>query len=247
MTLCIIQARMGSTRLPGKSMKPLAGKPSLWHVVTRCQQAKTLDRIMVATTVRQEDDRIAAFCEANGVAYFRGSADNVLERYYLAARSVAPEVVVRVTADCPLIDPETIDVCVRQLESVGWGYLSNAAPGERTYPYGLDIEAFLFEELKRAYTNATQPTQKEHVTPYIHQTSSCVGPILIAPPALSRPYRLTVDYPEDFQLMERIYAALYQPGTIISTVAALAWLDEHPEVANINDAMKERWQQNKNW
>lgn len=229
---------MGSTRLPGKTLKFLGGKPSLWHVVERCRAAVQSGTVIIATTTNPEDDAIAQFCNDYDIPFFRGSSDNVLDRYYRAARQYGIDVVARVTADCPLVDPKTIDRVFSALKDRHCDYVSNVVPGERTFPRGFDVEVFTFAALEKAHREATEKMETEHVTPYLWQNKKKefnVGDIVTAPPQLKRPqYRLTVDYPEDFEVVEKIYNALYRPGAIIDSVAMIAYLDAHPEIASIN-------------
>ncbi|MFH1077793.1 MAG: glycosyltransferase family protein [Patescibacteria group bacterium] len=243
MTACIIQARMGSTRLPGKILKMLAGKPMLWHVVVRCRKATKVDRVIVATTTNPEDDAVEAFCVENGIECFRGSSDDVLERYHGAAKEAGADTVVRVTSDCPLIDPTVIDLFIGAFETQSVDYVSNIIPGHRSFPRGLDVEVFGFAPLETAAAEATEPYEKEHATPYIWENRKGafrIGQAVPVPPDLSRGHRLTVDYPEDFALIERIYVELYRPGSIIDTVQALAFLDKHPEVASLNASCEQK-------
>ena len=244
MTAAIIQARMGSTRLPGKIMKELAGKPMLWHVVERARQAGKLDKVIVATTVGPEDDAVEKLAKEEGWDYFRGSAEDVLERYYQAAKKFGAETIVRITADCPLIAPEIIDECVQKFAAGRCDYISNINPGERTSPRGLDVEVFSFEALEKAFREAVQPYEREHVTPYIWQNKKNefkIGSMITATPSYARPqYRLTVDFPEDFQLMEKIYGEFYKPGKIIDIPGVLRFLDARPEIVTVNAHCEEK-------
>lgn len=237
MIVCIIQARMGSTRLPGKILKNLAGRPMLWHVAERVKRAKLVDAAVVATTTESEDDQVKSFCEAHGIAHFRGSAENVLGRYYEAARQFDADVVVRVTGDCPLIDPEVIDECIRAFRTHRPDYISNVNPGPRSFPRGLDVEVFAFTALEDAFQNAREPYEREHVTPFMWENKDGhfrLGPPVLASAEYASSRRLTVDYPEDFTLMEKIYTILYQEGGIVHVPDALRLLDENPEIAAIN-------------
>lgn len=236
MVAIIIQARMGSSRLPGKIMKNLAGHEVLWQVVNRCQKSSA-DKIIIATTTNAEDDVIERFCVQNNLDYFRGSSENVLERYYLAAKKYKADIVVRITSDCPLIDPGIIDLCLEKFKKNKYDYLSNVVPGDRTFPRGLDVEVFSFSALKRAYQQAKENYEKEHVTPYIWENKKGefrIGPMIIAGSEYARNYRLTLDYPEDLRLISKIYEVFYREGKIIPVPEALKWLDEHPDIAEIN-------------
>ncbi|MDP3935325.1 MAG: glycosyltransferase family protein [Candidatus Giovannonibacteria bacterium] len=237
MMAIIIQARMSSTRLPGKIMKNLAGKPMLWHVVTRCLAAKSADKVIVATTVNSEDDVVENFCKENNFLYSRGSLDNVLSRYYETAKKFGADIVVRATSDCPLIDPKIIDLCVEVFQKSGADYISNVVPGERTFPRGLDVEVFKFSALEKACRLASENYEKEHATPYIWENKKNefkIGAMIMAAPEYARNYRLTVDYPEDFELIEKIYSKFFVPGKIISIPEALKFLDASPDLLKIN-------------
>jgi spore coat polysaccharide biosynthesis protein SpsF (cytidylyltransferase family)/aryl-alcohol dehydrogenase-like predicted oxidoreductase len=195
----VVQARMGSSRLPGKVMLQAAGRPLLWHQLERLRRVKNAQQVVVATSVAQEDDVIAAFCAAEGVAVVRGSQNDVLSRYVLAADSTAADAVVRLTADCPLIDPEIIDaVIATYLASPALHrYVSNTA--QRTYPRGMDVEVFSRAMLDEAHRKAVTQYDREHVTPFIIRVVA--GPVHIgnvaAPRSLAQ-YRLTVDYQSDY-------------------------------------------------
>ncbi len=245
-TVCIIQARMGSSRLPGKTLKLLGDKPLLWHVAERVKHAKLVDSVVIATTTSPDDDAIFSFYQEFGLACHRGSVENVMSRYYEAAKEQGATIVVRVTGDCPLVDPVTLDACIAAFQQGSWDYLSNALPGERSYPRGLDVEVFTFAALEKAFQNAKETYELEHVAPYIWENKTGefrISPIMSAPTGLARPYRLTVDYPEDFAVVEKIYQALYKPGEIIPIAEAMAFLDAHPEVALINSQCEEKWKQ----
>lgn len=235
-THIIIQARIGSGRLPGKILKDLCGFPMLYHVVERCKESKRADKVIVATTTQQEDDVTASFCDEHKVDYARGSENNVLERYHETALKFGSSRIVRVTADCPLIEPSIIDLCIEKFEKEkGMDYLSNISV--RTFPRGLDVEVFSFDALERAWKRAKEPYEREHVTPYIWENKNGefkIGEVLRASPEYARNYRLTVDYPEDFEVVKKIYEALYKPNTIVDAREALAFLDHHPEIARIN-------------
>ena len=163
--VAIIQARMGSSRLPGKSMAEIEGQPMLWHVVQRVKRAGLVDRVMVATSTNTADDAIADMCKLNGIPCYRGSENDVLDRFYSAARAEKAACVVRITADCPLIDPEVIDRVVLRFQRGDLDYASNAMV--RSYPDGLDTEVFSFSALEKAWHEATKTSEREHATPYL--------------------------------------------------------------------------------
>lgn len=208
MTVAILQARMSSTRLPGKVMKPLLGRPMIERQLERLQRCDTLDRIIVATSDDPSDDVLADHLRSIGVEVFRGSLTDVLDRYIACARAHGVSGrIVRLTADCPLADPTVVDDCVRLHERLGVDYCANS--GRRTYPHGLDVEAFDLTALETAWREAKDPYDREHVTPYLYRNPDkfTVGH-LVQDPDLSR-LRWTVDTPEDFAFVEKVYEALY--------------------------------------
>lgn len=210
MTVAVLQARMSSTRLPGKVMKPLAGRPMIERQLERLRRCETLERIVVATSDDPSDDVLAAHLESIGVPVFRGSLTDVLARYLGAARAFGIEgQMVRLTADCPLADPGVIDDCVRLHRELGVDYVSNGR--RRTYPHGLDVEVFEVGALEIAGREATDPYDREHVTPFIyrHPERFSLGELVQATDESH--LRWTVDTPEDFDFVARVYAALY-PG-----------------------------------
>jgi spore coat polysaccharide biosynthesis protein SpsF len=238
MIVAIIQARMGATRLPGKVLKGISGHPVLFHVVERVRRAANLTKVVVATTMTPEDDEVAAFCTLSGYDVFRGSSSDVLARYYEAAKGAGADTVVRITCDCPLIDPVIIDRCVGEFNKLRPDYLSNVVPGERTFPRGLDTEVFSFPALERAHLESKESFEREHVTPYIWQNkngSFVISPTVKADPEYNRPqYRLTLDFPEDLELFQKIYGQHYKRGKIIPTLDVIRYLDENPDVVAIN-------------
>jgi len=233
----IIQARMASARLPGKIMKELAGHTMLWHVVERAKKASMVDKTIVATTTDLQDDAIQDLAEKEGWPLYRGSRDDVLDRYYQTAKVFKADIIVRITADCPLIDPLVIDECIREFQLRKCDFLSNVLEDKSTFPRGLDVRVCSFQALEEAARNATKPYEREHVAPYIWENKEGkfnICSVIEASPEYARNYRLTVDYPEDLTMMEKMYSALYKRGTIIDTKEAISFLDSHPEIVNIN-------------
>lgn len=161
----VIQARMGSTRLPGKVLMALHGKPMLAHVLERAGAVPGIDTVIVATTVHDRDNPIAEFCRRWQVPCYRGSEDDVLDRYYRASVLDRLQAVIRITADCPLLDPAVVERVVAEFLVSGADYCSNVHPP--TYPDGLDVEVMRIEALERAWCEAADPFEREHVTPYI--------------------------------------------------------------------------------
>lgn len=238
MTGVIIQARMSSTRLPGKVMRLLAGEPVLYHVVERVKRTRGIDTVIVATTVEKEDDAIVRFCEERGYANFRGSRDDVLSRYLEASHAYELDEIVRITSDCPLVDPDIVSELLERFHSGAYDYMSNFTPGERTFPRGLDCEVCTYTALEKAHAGAHESYEREHVTPFMYENKTgefTVGPMLAARGIYARPrYRLTLDYDEDYRLFEHLYDRFYKKGDVITVPDVLTYLDEHPNVAAIN-------------
>ncbi len=236
--VAIIQARMGSTRLPRKVLMELIGEPLLAHVVKRTGRAKTISNIVVATTVKQMDDVIVQLCQQNGWLCFRGDEQDVLDRYYQAAVEYQADVIVRITSDCPLIDPEIIDRVVGEyLKNPSLDYVSNTlAP--RTFPRGLDVEVVSFAALKCAWKEDNNHEWREHVTPYIyrHPEKFSIGTV-VNDKDLSY-MRWTVDTSEDLDFVLRIYEHFRHDR--FSWKEVLALLEKHPEWLEINRHIKQR-------
>ena len=208
MNVALIQARMGSSRFPGKVLEDVAGHPMLWHVVHRLRKAKLIDKVVVATTDRPVDDPIVDFCQEDGLACFRGDERDVLDRFYQAARVHHADVVIRITADCPLIDPAVVDRVVERFQQGDCDYASNASP--YTYPDGLDTEVFSFAALERAWRDASKPSEREHVTPYLRTETFRNANVRSDVPVSPAQYRWTVDHPADLIFVRKVYEAFSQ-------------------------------------
>ena len=226
----IIQARMSSTRLPGKVMMKLSNREVLWHVVKRCQMCKMADSVIVATSTDESDDTIASFCEQNNFSYFRGSLEDVLARYRDSAKKFELDIVVRVTSDCPLIEPTILDAEIQKFREGSVDYVSNAL--NRIFPRGLDCEVFSLKALEKANHEATAAYDREHVTPYI------VKNMRVLPFDVDEKYRgdfrLTLDEENDYKLLKLIYEKFYKEGQIVDTSAVIQYLRENPDIAEIN-------------
>jgi len=228
--LALIQARMGSSRFPGKVLQNLAGRPMLWHVVNRVRAAKSVDQVVIATTDRAVDDPIAKFCEQEGIDYFRGSEHDVLDRFYRAAKANGADVVVRITADCPLIDPAVIDKVLERFARGNCDYACNVI--RYTYPDGLDTEVFSFAALEQAWREASKPSEREHVTPYLRTGKFRIANVESEIPVSPADYRWTVDHPADLEFVRRVYAAFAENGEFgFRDVFDL--LKERPDLATI--------------
>ena len=229
MTVAILQARMSSTRLPGKVLMPVAGRPMIERQLERLRRCATLSRIVVATSLDPTDDGLADHLRGMGVDVFRGSLTDVLDRYVGAALAYdVGEDLVRLTADCPLADPGVIDDCVELRARLGVDYCSNGR--RRTYPHGLDVEAFTLDALLIAGREATDPYDREHVTPFIYRHPERFSIGELAQAREDGHLRWTVDTPEDFAFVERVYAALYaaKPDFTSDDVRALPFSHTGP-------------------
>lgn len=233
-----VQARIGSTRLPGKVMKKIMDKPLLEYQLERLKQVKEADAIVILTSTDQLDDSIAEFCKNRNLLCLRGSNEDVLDRYYQAARERKSDVVVRVTGDCPLIDPQIVDEVIRFFKNHSYDYVSNGI--ERTYPRGLDVEVFSFKALEEAWKNGKRGEEREHVTPYIyrHPELFLIHNISLDPPLDH--YRWTVDTPEDFELVKKILEALYPNNPRFLMKDVLELLDKHPSWMQINAHIEQK-------
>ncbi|UUX51432.1 glycosyltransferase family protein [Nisaea acidiphila] len=233
-TVAIIQARMTSTRLPGKVLREVLGTPLLGYQIERVRRCRTVDEIVLATTTNATDDPVADFAARNGLRLWRGSEDDVLSRYAGAAEMAGADIVVRLTADCPLLDPELVDIVVSTLleSDPPLDYVSNAGTG--TLPDGLDAEVMRAAALMAAYLEATECQEREHVTPFIynHPERFACRRLRQDPPIEGQ--RWTVDQPEDFELVRRIIEALYPRNPEFGYRDVLALLDAHPDWVEIN-------------
>jgi len=236
----IIQARMTSTRLPGKVLMEIEGKPMLWHVINRLKFCKKLNDIILAIPNTKENNILEKFAKKYNLKYYRGSENDVLSRYYNAAKKFRCDIIVRLTSDCPLIDPEIVDKVVERHLKTGADYTSNVL--KRTFPRGLDTEVFNFSVLKKVFYDAKENYQREHITPYIFENPAIFKLQNIeAEGKLRRPdLRLTVDTPDDLRLISEIFRILYQPGKTISIEEVIDLLTEKPELAKINAGISQK-------
>jgi len=239
-TAAIIQARMGSTRLPGKVMKDLNGKPVLWHVIERVKQAENIDQIIIATTTAKRDKIIYDRSIEWGVKSYQGSEEDVLARYYEAANKYEIDRVVRITSDCPLIDPYVIDEIVEYYNKNDYTLVTNAGSdlNNRTYPRGLDTEVFSFDVLEKAYNKAEKKYQREHVTPYIYENYNDI--LYYKNNEDLSNYRITLDTKEDFELIKVLYDKLYQGKHDFYLKDIIEVFKKNPELININKKVEQK-------
>lgn len=231
--LAILQARVSSSRLPNKVLAPILGRPMLAHQIERLKRAGTVDALVVATSDDASDDVLAALCAELGVACHRGSLDDVLARFAGAYAAFGPaEHVVRLTGDCPLADPAVIDAVVRHHMGSGAHYTTNAL--QPTWPDGLDVEVMRAESLMCAFVEARLPSEREHVTPFIHKHPERFDIEHVKGERDLSTLRWTVDEPADLAFVAEVYAALYPRDRAFDTAAILALLESRPELAALN-------------
>jgi len=237
-TLIIVQARMTSTRLPGKVLLPLAGEPMLTRLLERLRRVLRAHGIVIATTTNATDDAIAALCVQQGVPCHRGSEHDVLSRYADAARLQGADVVVRITSDCPLIDPELIDQVIAAYQEGDSDYVSNMLLP--TWPYGMAVEVFSAAALDQAHAEATQPADREHVTPFLYAHPERYRLRNVTSPVNLSQHRWTVDTPEDYELVSRLFKALYPARPHFTQTDILTVLDAHPDWIAINQHIRQK-------
>lgn len=235
--IALLQARVSSSRLPGKVLKPLMGQAMIVRQIERINRSERIDKLVVATSDEQTDDDLANLLEQLDISVFRGDLNNVLDRYYRAAQLYQPEHIVRLTADCPLIDPKVIDLVIAEHLKNNTDYTSNTLT--RSYPDGLDVEVLSFNALEKAWRQATLQSEQEHVTPFIRNHSELFSQHNVANDQDFSDMRWTVDIIEDFNLIEQIYEALYLIKPEFSTQDVLQLIKERPELKTINKVRNE--------
>lgn len=238
--VCIVQARLGSTRLPGKVLKEICSKTVLEHDIDRLKQVKNLNKIVIATTTLEEDNKIEKLVTELGIDCFRGSSEDVLSRYYFAAKKYKADVVVRVTSDCPLIDYNISDKIIQYYldNKDKYDYVSNTI--ERTYPRGLDTEVFSFESLEKSYNEAKKQYEREHVTPYIYQNADKFKMAQYKNERDYSNYRWTLDTEEDYKLINIIYNNLYKKNKLFCFNDILKFIDENSYLTKINEHIQQK-------
>lgn len=233
----VCQARMGSSRLPNKVMLPLAGAPLLQRFIERVSRARHAHTVVVATTMRSEDGAIMGLADSLGYNWYRGHTTDLLDRTFHAALAHDADVVVKIPSDCPLIDPEIIDVVVeRFLERYpNIDYMSNLHPA--TWPDGNDVEVMSMKALHQAYVTAKAPHEREHTTPWLWDGNDQIRKGNVLNPDgcdHSMQYRWTIDYQEDYKFIRAVYEALYNDNPEFSYADVMDFLNEHVEVSNVN-------------
>lgn len=237
-SVVIVQARTGSSRLPGKVLLEVAGKSLLEIEIGRLQRALLPDALCVATTDKPGDSAIEELCRKLGIPCYRGSEDDVLGRYYEAAKYMRADEIVRVTADCPLIDPDVLDLIVEKRRNTGADYASNTL--KRTFPRGLDVECFTYAALASAYSEAKLPWEREHATPFIHSRPERFVLANLEDDRDESDHRWTVDTPEDFQLLSLVLDRFSHDLSGFRYRDVLALLNENPDWRKINAHIEQK-------
>ena len=225
----IIQARLGSSRLPGKVLRNYKNYNLLNVLVQRLKRSKKVKDIIIATTTQKEDDKIVQFCVTNSINYFRGSKNDVLGRYYNASKQFNVKNIIRITSDCPLIDPIILDKMIIEFKKKKLDYLSNTYPEPSTYPDGMDIEIFTFNSLKLANKYSTKKSEKEHVTVYIRSQKKFKTLRTDLTKDKSN-YRLTVDYLKDYNLFKNLVDKFKNKIFFINMNEIITFLDKNPRL-----------------
>jgi len=237
--VAIIQARMGSTRLPGKVLLKVLNKPLLAYQVERVKRSKLINEIVIATTTEELDQEIVDFCELMSLSYYRGSEDDVLSRYYEAASIYKADIVVRITSDCPLIDPNIIDLVINEFitNMKKIDYASNTV--QRSFPIGMDIEVMSFSLIESINRINLVQSFREHVTPYVYKSGIFIIKQVLQEMDKSH-IRLTVDTPEDFILISKVIEELYPKNPSFSLQDLYELFDKKPELLLINHHIKQK-------
>ena len=234
MIIAIIQARMGSSRLPNKTLMEIDGTPSLKFMINRVKKSKIIDKIIVATTNSERDNEIVDFCKDNDILFHRGSEGDVLDRYYQTAKEYKATTVVRLTSDCPLIDHNLIDKTINLYKQKKVDYASNAVPPDKKkYPDGSDVEVFSFEALEKSWNEATDLKDREHVTFFMWKNEDDFKTIMLDNKHDWGKYRITVDYIEDLELVRKIVIKL-NDNNLYGSTKEIIEIIESEKLFNIN-------------
>ena len=230
--MACVQARMGSTRLPRKVLKTIVGMPMLWHIIQRLKRSKLIDKIVIVTSIKKRDIPILKFAKNNGVDSYAGSEEDLVDRHFQAAKKFKADILVRITADCPLVDPEIVDKVIQFFLDGNFDYVSNII--ERTYPDGLDVEVFSYSSLEKIWKEAKTPREREFFTVYMrdHPEIFQIGGIKQGEDISYMQW--TVDTEKDLKFAREIYKRLYKKNKIFYMKDILSLLKKHPELTEIN-------------
>ncbi|MEN6325466.1 MAG: glycosyltransferase family protein [Syntrophomonas sp.] len=239
--VAIVQARMSSTRLPGKVLRNILGKPMLGFIVERLGWVKEIGQIVIATSSDPSDQLVYQFCRENGIACYRGNLNDVLDRFYHTAKEYKADTVIRITGDCPCVDPQLVARLIDLFRSGNYNHAGIATGAgaifmENRFPNGLDAECFSFASLEKAWQEATEAADREHVTPYIWRNKDMFKCGSLKPEEDYSNIRLSVDHIEDFQLVSKIYENLYNQEKPFLMKDIIAFLRANPQLAELNQS-----------
>ena len=240
MVVAIIQARMASTRFPGKVLKEIVGKPMLLHIVNRLKKARLVDKIVVATSRKVQDNPIEKFCRTHKICFYRGDEEDVLDRFYNAAIVFKAGVVVRITADCPLIDPQIVDLTIKRYLGSAKRYDASSNCLIRTYPRGLDTEVVPFSVLKKVWQLSDKQHFREHVTNYLYEHPGVFKVCSVENSKNLSRLRWTVDELADFKFVTQVYKRLYQKRRVFLIEDILQVVEKEPSLKKINKNIKQK-------
>jgi spore coat polysaccharide biosynthesis protein SpsF len=239
--VAIIQARMGSTRLPGKVLLQIKDKPILWHIVNRLKFSKYINSVVISTSTSNADDEIELFAKKNNIDYFRGSEDDVLDRMYKTALKFSADVIIRITGDCPCVDPFLIDDLIAMFNSQKYDFVGVATGAgvinikEKKFPDGLDAECFSFETLKKTWKNAKSQVDREHVTPYMWKEKGRFRNGTLYSKNDYSNIRLTLDHKEDLNFIKKIYNTLYEKDRCFDLKDIIEFIESNPNLIEMNE------------
>jgi spore coat polysaccharide biosynthesis protein SpsF len=239
-TALIVQARMGSSRLPGKVMLRVLGKTLIEYQVERLSRCSEVDELIIATTVQDLDDPIADLCKKLGVHVYRGSVEDVLSRYYEAAKISQANLVVRCNSDCPLIDHRVVDGVIRHFKEgfPAYDYASNILMP--TYPTGMHTEVFTFQALKKAFNASVSPEEREHVTPFVYRNPKMFNLSNVKIDQDLSKIRLTIDYQEDYEVIKKVIEGLYPKNHDFNMWDIINFLNNNPEISKVNSHFEKK-------
>ncbi len=238
--VAIIQARMGSTRSPGKVLLQIKDRPILWHIVNRLKFSKYINDVVISTSISNADDKIELFAKENKIKYFRGSEDDVLDRMYKTAIKFSADIIIRITGDCPFVDPFIIDDLIAMFNSQKYDFVGIATGAgainikEKKFPDGLDAECFSFETLKKTWENAKSPIDREHVTPYMWKEKGRFRNGTLYSKNDYSNIRLTLDHKKDLNFIKKIYNALYKKDRCFDLKDIIKFIESNPNLIEMN-------------
>ena len=229
----IIAARTGSSRLPNKVLLDISGKTALERMIERVKNAKTLDRIVIATSTNKRDDSIENICKQINVECIRGSENDLLSRYYLVVEKIQPDIIVKMGADSILVDPFVIDKVVKTFLTNKYDYVSNYGI-PKTYPEGCTADVYTSKTLREAFLEAKKPSEREHISPFMWNNPHRYALYRVDYEKDLSSYRLSLDYEEDYIVIKSIFEALYPKNPYFTLEDMISWLDNNPEIIKLN-------------